>query len=140
MTTERRKSPRRIVERIERTGGWGNVRYHHHLACGHIEIRPRASKAPKLACAWCLRTAQRDPELRLPSVVDNQPTVVTDIDGSLSRDEVEIEGIRAMLARVLVIPGDAIDMVVTDVGNSLVIQSAVVFLSADDARRIAEQP
>ena len=137
MTTERRKSPRRTVERIERTGGWGKVRYHHHLACGHIEIRPRASKAPKLACAWCLRVAQRDPELRLPSVVDNQLTVAVDIDGSLSRDEVEIEGIRAMLARVLAIPGDAIDMVVTDVDNSLIIQSAVVFLSADDVRRIA---
>jgi|TARA_Y100000310_G_scaffold89170_1_gene86303 hypothetical protein len=137
MTTERRKSPRRAVEQIERTGGWGNVRYHHHLACGHIEVRPRASKAPKLACAWCLRAAQRDPELRLPSVVDKQLTVIADIDESLSRDEVEIEGIRARLARVLAIPGDAIDMVVTDVGNSLIIQSAVVFLSADDVRRIA---
>ena len=47
-----------------------------------------------------------------------------------------IERARAALARELSIPPDAIDIVAVDAGGNLEIQSALVFLSADDVNRI----
>ena len=136
MTTEHRKSPRRSIERIERMGGWGKVKYHHHLECGHIEVRNRASTAPKIACVWCLKTAARDAEWKNPSSVDKNLAPSIDYDSDLSQDEMAIERARAALARELSIPPDAIDIVAVDAGGNLEIQSALVFLSADDVHRI----
>ena len=136
MTTEHRKSPRRAVERIQRIGGWGNIRYHHHLSCGHIEIRPRASKSPKLACRSCLRAREFEGKL-VGSPRNDDPTPTMDeYDLTLGQEEVDIERNRAALAKALSVPGDAIDIIAVDVGGTLEIQSAVVFLSVDDIARI----
>ena len=136
MTTEHRKAPRRSIEEIKRVGGWGKVKYHHHLECGHIEIRTRASTAPKIACVWCLKTAERDAEWKNPSAVDTNVIPSVDYDSNLGQDEMDIERTRAALARELSIPPDAIDIVAVDAGGNLEIQSALVFLSADDVNRI----
>ena len=138
MTTEHRKSPRRAVERIQRIGGWGNGRYHHHLACGHIEIRPRASKSPKLACASCLRAREFEGKLARSTESDDPTPTIDDYDLALGQDEVAIERSRAALARALFVPGDAIDIIAVDMGGTLEIQSALVFLSADDIARITK--
>jgi hypothetical protein len=139
MTTEHRKSPRRSVERIERIGNWGTVKYHHHLECGHIEIRPRASTAPKIACVWCLKATERDAEWKNPGAIDKNSVISLDYDLDMGQDEIRIEGTRAALSRELSIPPDAIDIVAVDAGGTLEIQSALVFLSSDDVKRITKR-
>ena len=112
------------------------MKYHHHLECGHIEIRTRASTAPKIACVWCLKTAERDAEWKNPSAVATNVIPSVDYDSNLGQDEMDIERTRAALARELSIPPDAIDIVAVDAGGNLEIQSAWVLLSADDVDRI----
>ena len=139
MTTEHRKSPRRSVERIERLGGWGKVKYHHHLECGHIEVRNRASTAPKIACVWCLKTAERDAEWKNPRAAEKDSIISIAYAADLGQDELVIEQTRAALARELSVPSDVIDIVAVDAGGNLEIQSALVFLSADDVNRITRR-
>jgi len=50
-----------------------------------------------------------------------------------------IEQTRAALARELSVPSDVIDIVAVDAGGNLEIQSALVFLSADDVNRITRR-
>ena len=139
MTTEHRKAPRRSIEEIKRVGGWGKVKYHHHLACGHIEIRNRASSAPKLGCAWCFRASERDAELRNPAVSNQTPPPTVDSDPVMGQDEIDIGQTRAALATALSVPADAIDIVAIDAGGSLEIQNALVFLSAHDVMRLTNR-
>lgn len=138
MTTPHRKSPRRRVVKIERMGGWGAVRYHHHLKCGHVEIRPRAAKTPKLACRSCLRAEEFSQRLAERSA--DVETVASNLRKKLDgvQAEVSVERSRAALAKTLSIPVDAVDIVSADVGGTLEIQSALVFLSAEDIARITK--
>jgi hypothetical protein len=138
MTTPHRKSPRRSVTKIERVGGWGNVKYHHHLACNHIEIRSRAAKTPKLACRSCLRAEGFHQKLEERSTTAEvaASNLRKKFDGVQA--EVSVERTRAALAKALSIPADAVDVISADVGGSLRIQSALVFLSADDIARITK--
>jgi hypothetical protein len=139
MTTEHRKAPRRFIEEIKRVGGWGKVKYHHHLACGHVEIRNRASSAPKLGCAWCFRASQRDAELKNPTAGGTIVPLAIDLDATMGQDEVDIEQTRATLATAFSVPADAIDLVVIDADGSLEIQNALVFLSAHDVMRLTNR-
>lgn len=139
MTTEHRKAPRRFIEEIKRVGSWGKVKYHHHLACGHVEIRNRASSAPKLGCAWCFRASQRDAELKNPTAGGTIVPLAIDLDATMGQDEVDIEQTRAALATALSVPADAIDLVVIDADGSLKIQNALVFLSAHDVMRLTNR-
>lgn len=139
MTTEHRKAPRRSIEEIKRIGGWGNVKYHHHLVCGHIEVRDRASSAPKLGCAWCFKAAQRDAELKNPAAGGTIVPLAIDSDAIMGQAEVDIERTRAALARALSVPADAIDLIAIDADGSLEIQNALVFLSAHDVMRLANR-
>jgi hypothetical protein len=139
MTTEHRKAPRRFIEEIKRVGGWGKVKYHHHLACGHVEIRNRASSAPKLGCAWCFRASQRDAELKNPTAGGTIVPLAIDLDATMGQDEVDIEQTRAALATAFSVPADAIDLVVIDADGSLEIQNALVFLSAHDVMRLTNR-
>ena len=136
MTTEHRKAPRRRVERIDRVGAWGQVKYHHHLKCGHVEVRPRASKAPVIACAWCLKVAAK--EIELVAATSAKPRVsAIDYDEELRKNEIEVAQLRAALAKALGVPNEAVDVVVAEEeSKQLVVQSAVIFLTAADALRI----
>jgi hypothetical protein len=139
MTTEHRKAPRRSIEEIKRIGGWGKVKYHHYLACGHVEIRNRASSAPKLGCAWCFRASERDAELRNPAISNQNSPPAIDSEPAMGQDEINIEQTRAALARALSIPADAIDIVAIDADGSLEIQNALVFLSSHDVMRLTNR-
>jgi hypothetical protein len=138
MTTERRKSPRRAVERIERVGSWGNVRYLHHLECGHVESRARASSAPQLACVMCLKVSKVDEEMRnlplkpeiLPEIVDTAET-----DGN---DEIRIDLQTAVIAKKFGVPKEAVSIQVMVDGDRLSVSSGMVFLSAEDVERLGE--
>lgn len=133
MTTEHRKAPRREVVDIRRVGGWGAVVYHHVLSCGHIEKRPRASKAPKLACVFCLRADE---------VVKTMSSLKTPIKAEVLDDEeyasfeTRVQMIKASLASQMNIPIDAIDVAIADEAGILRIRYATIFLTEKDVRRI----
>lgn len=136
MTTEHRKAPRRDVVEISREGAWGRVKYKHLLSCGHIEIRARASNTPKLACAWCLRAEAKDEEIKaLTSGVQQIDT--SDINQKLASEEIDISRTKAAIATRFNIPIEAIDVVVADINGNLVIQHALLFLSASDVARLS---
>lgn len=134
-STEHRRAPRRQIKEIQKVGTWGNIEYRHILSCGHIEIRPRASRAPKLACAWCLRA--EDKQMEMLALTQSPPPIVDDID--FSNEEQEVQMIRAAIAKRLNVSSEAVDVVVRDTGGRLEIINVRVFLSASEARRIAGQ-
>lgn len=134
-TSDHRKAPRRAVEQISRTGSWGDVKYHHALECGHVEVRPRATRAPVLACVSCLRAAEKAVELQ-SFATQTQPNF--EFDAKLAASEIEVARLTAGLAKALRISADAIDVKVLDTGGALQVKSAVVFLSPADVRRLIE--
>lgn len=134
MTTEHRKAPRRKIDLITRMGVHGSVKYHHFLECGHTEIRPRASRAPKLGCAWCFRVEQAEP--KFGAVVLLSSSNALDYDERLSKNEVEVARLHGSLAKALGVPTEAVDLVVTENGADLSVESAVVFLSPRDIDRL----
>ncbi len=134
MTTEHRKAPRRTIESIERKGIHGSVKYHHLLECGHTEIRTRASRAPKLGCAWCFRTAEKERDV---GAVTLSPVMTLDYDQRLGHNEVQVARLRGSLASALGVPIEAVDLIVTERGADLTVESAVVFFSPGDIDRLA---
>lgn len=136
MTTEHRKAPRRAVVEISREGAWGRVKYKHLLACGHIEVRPRAASTPTLACAWCLRAEEKNEEIKA-LVAGTQLIDTTDINQKLANEEIDISRTKAIIATRFQIPIEAIDVVVADVNGNLVIQHALLFLSGSDVARLS---
>lgn len=137
MTTEHRKAPRKTVESIDRVGGWGNVKYLHHLECGHIESRPRASTAPKLACVSCLRVKNRQE----PAGLQEVNVEVIDFGAQIAQDEITTNQLASRLAKTLGVPTEAIGLhqEIQESGRSSV-QYAVVYLSKDDIYRIIGGP
>ena len=133
MTTEHRKAPRRKVEGIERTGNWGSVKYHHLLECGHTEIRTRASRAPKLGCAWCLRTEVKATEMAALAITYPKPL---DYDERLGHNEIQVARLQGSLAKALGVPTEAVDLIVTEKGGDLIVESAVIYLSPRDIDRM----
>ena len=136
MTTEHRKAPRRDVVEISREGAWGKVKYKHLLSCGHTEVRPRAAKTPTLACAWCVRAESKGLEIKALGagqiLFDD-----SDINQKLANEEIDISRTKAIIATRFQIPIEAIDVVVSDVNGNLVIQHALLFLSASDVARLS---
>lgn len=134
MSTEHRKSPRRKILEIRKTGTWGNVQYVHILECGHSETRARAATSKELACVMCLRLKAKEIEmtsLSKPSIVDDS------YDTNVNIKETRAQMIRAGIASSLKISHEAIDVVMRDVNGNLEISSVVLFLSATEASRIA---
>jgi hypothetical protein len=131
MTTDRRRSPRRKILRIEKIGKWGSVTYHHHLSCGHMESRKRASTTSEIACPWCLKAEEKDKEIK---ALTRNP-VLLNLDDTLADEEIKIEKARAAVASKFGVPQDAVDIKSEDVMGSLVIRSATIYLSAQDVAR-----
>lgn len=133
MTTEHRKAPRRDVVEIRRVGGWGSVSYHHILSCGHIEKRPRATKAPKLACVFCLRANEVVKTMSALSVP--KKSEVLD-DEEFASFETKVQMMKASLASQLNVSIDAIDVAIVDESGILRVRYATIFLTEKDLRRI----
>lgn len=132
MTTERRKAPRRQIVKIDKIGSWGNVSYHHHLDCGHVEIRNRTAPAPQIACVWCLRAGEKEKELKLLI----RPSDISIEERSLVDDEIKIERSRAAIASRFGVPLDAVDISSEDYAGKLIIRGATIYLSPEDVDRI----
>lgn len=121
---------------ISREGAWGRVKYKHLLSCGHTEIRPRAATTPKLACAWCLKAEAKNQEMKALGA-GVQTIQIDDINEKLAAEEIDISRTKAIIATRFQIPIEAIDVVATDVNGNLVIQHALLFLSASDVARLS---
>lgn len=136
MTTEHRQAPRRKIVQIQRSGAWGKVKYEHILDCGHSEIRSRASSAPKIACAWCLRSKHK--EIEIKSLI-NPPRINDSQDEMFLQAETEIGRIRAQVAHEFRVNLEQVDVVASDVNGITKINFVKVFLSPADVRKITEK-
>ena len=130
MTTEHRRAPRRDVVEIRRVGGWGAVTY-------HIEQRPRATTATKLACVWCLRAEKVESTMASLAIAQPRNTFID--DDELASIETETQMMKASLSAHFGIPIDAVDVVMTDDAGNLRMRYATIFLTERDVRRITGQ-
>jgi hypothetical protein len=60
-----------------------------------------------------------------------------DYDERLGQNEVQVARLRGSLASALGVPIEAVDLVVTERGADLTVESAVVFFSPGDIDRLA---
>lgn len=132
MTTERRRSPRRKITQIAKIGSWGNILYHHHLSCGHIEVRKRPAPTDQIACAWCLRVEEKNEEFKK----FKKPSMFSVSENSIVDDEIRIERSRAAIASNFGVPIDAVDVAVEDLSGQLIIMGATIYLSSEDVDKI----
>ena len=136
----KKSAPQKKIVSIDKQGGWGDVSYYHKLECGHIEVRKRASTAPKIACTWCVVGEEKGKELRAPTLVQ-PPTLeeVWDFYDTTINEEVDIAQLRAGLASAIGCPQDSVEVVaeVTE-NNVLKVMYVNVFLDLETAKRIAK--
>lgn len=132
-------APRREVLEVVKVGDWGEVVYHHRLACGHTETRKRQSPASHIACSGCVvarEFAQSGPS-RVPAAVEEE---LPDDDSELLFDEFgsvesEAQRVAAGLAAKFGVPTEAVDVSISAIGGRPEIAYAVVFLDAETAKR-----
>lgn len=127
-------APRRDVRHIKRHGDWGEVEYHHHLACGHVEVRKRRTPHAVIACSGCL-TAQEFAAGRLPDR-PTRPVADGPVVDDMAGVETQAGRLRAGLANRFGVDAEAIDVALrgAEVGYVL------VFLDRETALRLAGEP
>ncbi len=59
-----------------------------------------------------------------------------DYDERLSQNEIQVARLQGSLAKALGVPTEAVDLVVTEKGGDLTVESAVVYLSPRDIDRM----
>ncbi len=137
----KKSAPQKNIVSIEKQGGWGDVSYYHKLECGHIEIRKRASTAPKIACTWCVIGEQKGKELRALTLVQ-PPTLeeVWDFYDETTSEEVDVAKLRAGVANAVGCAQESVEVIsVVDEDNVLRVSYVTVFLDFETAKRIAEK-
>jgi len=136
----KKSAPQKNIVSIDKQGGWGDVSYYHKLECGHIEVRKRASTAPKIACTWCVLGEEKGKELRALTLVQ-PPTLeeVWDFYDSTINEEVDIAQLRAGLASAIGCPQDSVEVVAEVVENNVLkVMYVNVFLDLETAKKIAK--
>ena len=95
----KKSAPQKNIVSIDKQGAWGDVSYYHKLECGHIEVRKRASTAPKIACTWCVIGEEKGRELKALTII--QPPTLEEVwdfyDDSIN-EEVNVAQLRAGIA------------------------------------------
>ena len=137
----KKSAPQKNIVSIEKQGGWGDVSYYHKLECGHIEIRKRASTAPKIACTWCVIGEQKGKELRALTLVQ-PPTLeeVWDFYDETTSEEVDVAKLRAGVANAVGCAQESVEVVSTvDEENILRVSYVTVFLDFETAKKIADK-
>jgi hypothetical protein len=137
----KKSAPQKNIVSIEKQGGWGDVSYYHKLECGHIEIRKRASTAPKIACTWCVIGEQKGKELRALTLVQ-PPTLeeVWDFYDETTSEEVDVAKLRAGVANAVGCAQESVEVVsIVDEENILRVSYVTVFLDFETAKRIADK-
>ena len=137
----KKSAPQKNIVSIEKQGGWGDVSYYHKLECGHIEIRKRASTAPKIACTWCVIGEQKGKELRALTIVQ-PPTLeeVWDFYDETTSEEVDVAKLRAGVANAVGCAQESVEVVsIVDEENVLRVSYVTVFLDFETAKKIADR-
>jgi len=137
----KKSAPQKNIVSIEKQGGWGDVSYYHKLECGHIEIRKRASTAPKIACTWCVIGEQKGKELRALTLVQ-PPTLeeVWDFYDETTSEEVDVAKLRAGVANAVGCAQESVEVIsVVDEDNVLRVSYVTVFLDFETAKKIADK-
>lgn len=135
----KKSAPQHDILEIKRVGEWGKLEYHHRLSCGHTEIRKRPSKAPKIACAWCVIASDKQRELKALTII--QPPIVEEVwdfyDDTVV-DEVRLANLRSGVAYALGCSQENIEVVasIDDDGN-LRVNYVSVFLDYEQAQKLA---
>lgn len=137
----KKSAPQHEIIEIKRLGEWGKLEYHHRLSCGHTEVRKRPSKAPKIACTWCVVAEEKQRELKVLTVVS--PPVeyeqVWDFFDPISVDEIVIANIRSGVANFIGCEQESVEVIssVDDEGN-LRVNYVTVILDLEQAKRISD--
>lgn len=126
-----KSAPRRLVRHIDRRGDWGDVTYHHHLSCGHTEIRKRKTPHVVLACSGCLTAQQFAAGLTL-TPERHSPPAFSDVDENAGL-ETEVGRVRAGLAKRFEVSSESVDVALRPDGIAYVL----VFLDRSTALRLA---
>jgi len=137
----KKSAPQKLIVSIDKQGAWGEVSYYHKLECGHIEVRKRASSAPKIACTWCVIGEEKGRELKALTIVQ-PPTLeeVWDFYDETTSEEVDVAKLRAGVASAVGCAQESVEVVsIVDEENILRVSYVTVFLDFETAKRIAEK-
>jgi hypothetical protein len=117
-------------------GDWGEIRYHHRLSCGHVEIRRRPVKSEVMGCSSCSTEQRLSKKVFL---LDERPSSEQDYDAlSAEFAQAEIMSVRirgAIAARLGVVLED-VDVLISDVDGRFAIASASVHIDGQTAMQI----
>ena len=137
----KKSAPQKLIVSIDKQGAWGEVSYYHKLECGHIEVRKRASSAPKIACTWCVIGEEKGRELKALTIVQ-PPTLeeVWDFYDETTSEEVDVAKLRAGVANAVGCAQESVEVVsIVDEENILRVSYVTVFLDFETAKRIADK-
>jgi len=129
----KKSAPQKNIVSIDKQGAWGDVSYYHKLDCGHIEVRKRASTAPKIG-------EEKGRELKALTII--QPPTLEEVwdfyDDSIN-EEVNVAKLRAGIASAIGCPQDSIE-VISEVGedNVLRVNYVTIFLDIELAKKIGK--
>ncbi len=136
----KKSAPQKKIVSIDKQGGWGDVSYYHKLECGHIEVRKRASTAPKIACTWCVIGEEKGKELKALTIIQ-PPTLeeVWDFYDENVGEEVDMAQLRAGISSAIGCPQDSVE-IVAEVGedNILRVSYVTIFLDLELAKKIGK--
>ena len=137
----KKSAPQKLIVSIDKQGAWGEVSYYHKLECGHVEVRKRASSAPKIACTWCVIGEEKGRELKALTIVQ-PPTLeeVWDFYDETTSEEVDVAKLRAGVANAVGCAQESVEVVsIVDEENILRVSYVTVFLDFETAKRIADK-
>lgn len=137
----KKSAPQKLIVSIDKQGAWGEVSYYHKLECGHIEVRKRASSAPKIACTWCVIGEEKGRELKALTIVQ-PPTLeeVWDFYDETTSEEVDVAKLRAGVASAVGCAQESVEVVsIVDEENILRVSYVTVFLDFETAKKIADK-
>lgn len=141
MEINKKSAPQRKVLDISRSGSWGKVEYAHRLECGHTEYRKRALTTDKIACTFCVKAQQARDTLteiaKVTAIEYAEPVWVDDIASELATAETDIGKLRAALASALDVSPESVDVVSEETDIGIQVSYVVVFLDAEQAKRIS---
>ena len=136
----KKSAPQNEIIEIKRLGEWGKLEYHHRLSCGHTEVRKRPSKAPKIACTWCVIATEKQRELRALTVIS--PPVeyeqVWDFYDDVAVDEITIANVRSNVASAIGCPQESVEVISSvDEDGNLRINYVTVILDYAQAKKLS---
>lgn len=110
----KKSAPQKHVVSIDRVGEWGKRVYHHKLECGHVEVRNRASTAPKIACTWCVIGEEKGKELKSLTLIPPPVTEeVWDFYDDTINQEIDVAKLRAGIASVIGCSQESVEVIST---------------------------